>query len=222
MTAYAAAEALALPDFGTVGPPLRMAAAAAAPLALPGIGSVGVPLRELVGVGSFLPVGSSGVSLAPRCIVPLAPLDATVSASPTFAAQTVSAPLDMYLDPITLDYVDTDDGEWFEVPDSRTLVMIQLEQRLGASWESSGDGTEIKAKLEDGDPVTPEYIAAETRRALQVLVAAGNISDVSVGPIVDATGEYTRDDTGRFVLSVAWRDLASNTPVDLTYPAFER
>jgi hypothetical protein len=130
--------------------------------------------------------------------------------------------LDMYLDPITLDYVDTDDGEWLEVPDSRTIVLIQLEQRLGDSWESPGDGTAIKARLEDGEPVTPEFVQSETERAMQVLVSAGVISDLTVGPITDATGAYTTDDDGRFVLQTSWRDLASNEPIDLVYPAFER
>lgn len=129
--------------------------------------------------------------------------------------------LDMHLDPVTLDYVDTDDGEWLEVADSRTLVMIQLEQRLGESWESPGDGTEIKAELESGDPVTPEFVAADTARALQLLVADGHIADLVVGPVRDQNGDPTVDETGRFILKVSWRDLASNTPVDMTYPAFQ-
>jgi hypothetical protein len=122
--------------------------------------------------------------------------------------------LDMALDPITLDYIDTDDGEWLEVSDSRTMVMIQLEQRLGESWESPGDGTSIQAELEEGDPVTPEFIAAEYERALALLVQDGLIADVVIAPVRDDFGNPIVDEAGRFLMNVSWRDLPTGSIVD--------
>ena len=119
--------------------------------------------------------------------------------------------LDMVIDPVTLDYVDTDDGEWLETADSRTLVMIQIEMRLGEDFFAPEDGTRIKALLETGDPVTDQLAVLETRRALQVLVDAGIISEVQV------TSKFEGE---LLTIICNWRDLASGSPVDLVYQPF--
>jgi hypothetical protein len=119
----------------------------------------------------------------------------------------------MLIDPVTLDYVDTDGGDWQETADSRTLVMCMLEIRLGSSYSAPEDGTEIKAMLERGSPVTPEIVVAETDRAMSILVADGLIEDVTINT--------DKDETGRFVLVLHWRDLASGSPVDLVYAPFQ-
>ncbi len=121
--------------------------------------------------------------------------------------------LDMLLDPVTLDYVDSDDGEWKETADSRTLVMIMIEMRLGGSYSAPEDGTEIKAMIERGDPVTPAIVVAECERAMGVLVRDGLIEDVTLAT--------DTDEAGRFVLVLHWRDLASGSPVDLVYVPFQ-
>lgn len=133
--------------------------------------------------------------------------------------------LDQYLDPVTLDYVDTDDGEWLETADSRTLVMIMLEQKLGKDWAAPGDGTRVKDSLEntDGDPTTTAFVVAETQRAMAVLAADGIVSDVTVIG-TERIGGIERaivDEAGRQVIKVSWRDLASGSPVDLVYTPFK-
>lgn len=120
---------------------------------------------------------------------------------------------DMVIDPITLDYVDTEDGEWLESADSRTLVMIMLEMRFGEDYAAPGDGTRIKALLESGDPVTADLVLAETMRVMNILVDAGVVADV--------TAKDDVDETGRFTLVLNWRDLASGSPVDLNYTPFQ-
>lgn len=119
---------------------------------------------------------------------------------------------DMILDPVSRDFIDTDDGEFMESIDSRTIVMAMIEIRLGEAFDCPGDGTRIKALLEAGDPVTPSVVIAETLRAMQILVNEGIIADVDAaeGPTVD----------GRFELKLHWRDLASGSPVDFAYEPF--
>jgi len=135
----------------------------------------------------------------------------------------LGANLDQLIDPLTLDYVDTDDGEWLETADSRTMVMCQIEMRLGEDFAAPDDGTRIKALLEDPDfIVTPAVVVAETRRALQVLVDAGIIGELDFGATEDTHGNMIVDEAGRFVLALSWRDLASGSPVDLVYSPFER
>lgn len=132
----------------------------------------------------------------------------------------LGAPLDQYIDPVTLDYVDTADGEFLETADSRTIMMMQLEIRLGSDVTAPRDGTRLKAMLEAGEPVTREVIVAESLSAAQVLVDAGDASDVSA-TMVDGAGQPLIDEKGRPVVSMSWRDLASGSPVDLVYVPFQ-
>ncbi len=125
----------------------------------------------------------------------------------------LGASYDLVVDPVTLDYIDTPNGEWLESADSRSIVMAMIEIRLGESIYDATDGTMIKAMLETGDPVTREIVISETTRAMQLLVADGTIADVLV------LGDT--DESQRFVLSLSWRDLASGSPVDLKYTPFQ-
>lgn len=132
--------------------------------------------------------------------------------SPTSRSE-LGGSLDQLIDPVTLDYVDTDNGEWSETADSRTLVMCMLEMRLGKSYSAPRDGTAIKELLERGEPVTPSIVVAETDRAMSLLVTEGLIEDVTIAT--------DKDETGRFVLVLHWRDLANGSPVDLVYAPFQ-
>ncbi len=146
---------------------------------------------------------------------PTAPAPAGTAASlqQATARSVLGGLLDMLLDPVSLDFVDTEDGEFLETADSRTIVMMMIEIRLGESFSDPGDGTRIKALLESGDPVTADIVIAETLRAMQILVDAGIISDI------DAKAGSTVD--GRFEVQLTWRDLASGSPVDLAYEPFQ-
>lgn len=130
----------------------------------------------------------------------------------------LGAGLDMVLDPVTRDYVDTEDGAWLESADSRTLVMIALEIEYGASPFDWTDGTRVKAQLRnaDGDPLTPEFVVGETLRALRVLETEGIIADLEA-TMTDAKGEMLVDDAGRPTCALWWRDMASGSPMDLYY-----
>lgn len=115
---------------------------------------------------------------------------------------------DLYIDPITKDYVDTDDGEWLEVPDSRTLVMVQIDMHFGADYFAPGDGTRIRELLEQGVAPPDELVVSETRRALQVVVDDGTITDLEV---------TSRRRGGELVVDCSWRDRATGMPVDHSF-----
>lgn len=121
--------------------------------------------------------------------------------------------LDMLIDPVTLDYVDTDNGEFAETADSRTAMMIQLELEFGASPFDPGDGTRLAEMRRAGDPVTPEIVQSESLRAAGLLASSGTISDLRVS-VRDDRGDLFVDGSGRFQPRLSWRDLASGSPVD--------
>lgn len=117
--------------------------------------------------------------------------------------------LDLVIDPTTLDYVDTENGDWLETADSRTLVMCMIELELDGDIYTPEDGTRIKALQRERDgAVLDEEIVAEVRRVLQVVADAGIISDSSV------TSQRV---AGELVVDCNWTDVASGSPVDLTY-----
>lgn len=138
------------------------------------------------------------------------------STSSTSTRTVLGGLLDQEIDPLTLDFIDTDDGEWSETPDSRAIVLCQLELVLGASFSTPGDGTDIKARFERGDPVTAQFVEAEARRALEVLEALGTIGSVEVN-WRDERGAQLVDETGRAVFELAWVDLATGSPVEDVY-----
>lgn len=120
---------------------------------------------------------------------------------------------DQLLDPMTLDFIDTPDGEWEETADSRTIVLIMLEMRLGRSYSAPNDGTRIHELLEDGEPVTVSTVEAECRRAMGILQNAGDITDFSMVS-TDDDGNPRVDNRGRFSPELRYTDLASGSPVD--------
>lgn len=123
---------------------------------------------------------------------------------------------DMLIDPVTLDYVRTTDGEWQETQDSRTTMLLMLELHLSASPFDPGDGTTIAALRENGDPLTPEDVLAETLRAGNILVAAGIIADLTAS-VRDRNGAVLTDGGGRLLVRCSWRDLASGAGADLIF-----
>lgn len=150
-------------------------------------------------------LGGSGFSFVP------------LSGSPERLGQVVAigaAQTDMLIDPVTLDYVRTSTGEWAETADSRTLMMLMLELEYAASPFDPLDGTTIAARRRDGDPVTADEVEAEALRVGEQLQRDGLIADFSV-TVTDAAGNLLRDASGRLVVALSWRDLASGSPVDL-------
>lgn len=157
------------------------------------------PLSSPFGSGfSFVP-GPGGTSLA--------------ALGPTPAGD-LAGRLDMLIDPATLDFVRTANGEWAETADSRTKMLLMMELELGASPFTPADGTRIAEFRRLGDPITPEFLQSEARRAGQLLVQAGVVSDLVVA-VRDQHGEVLRDLAGRAVVFLTYRDLASSSPVEL-------
>lgn len=124
-----------------------------------------------------------------------------------------SGKFDRLIDPVTYNYVRTANGEWTEVSDSRSTMLLMLLLELGASAFDPGDGTNIAELRRTGDPVTPEDVLAETIRAGGILQAAGTIADLSA-TVRDSSGALLRDQNGALLVRAAWRDLASGTPID--------
>lgn len=146
-----------------------------------------------------------------------APVVVAPTLPPVTARALRGAALDQYLDPITLDYVDTPNGEWLETADSRTIVLIMLETELEKSFSAPGDGTRIKEFFANGDPVTVGFVESEYRRAMGILEAAGVISDFSITS-TDSDGKLLVDaKRGRYCPLLRWIDLATGSPVDLAY-----
>lgn len=117
---------------------------------------------------------------------------------------------DQAISPDTLDYVDANfDGAWAETESSRTAVMMQLSIRYGEWFVDPDAGSRIPAMLEAGEPVLPAEIVDEARRALQLLVNDGVISDVAV-----AVGEFDSAE-GRLQINISYTDQTSGQPVDL-------
>lgn len=149
--------------------------------------------------------------LPPTPPAPSAPASSSSVATP---AEAMFGGYDQEVDPATGDYVDTTDGAWSETQTSRTAVMMQLEIRYG-EWHVDPDaGSRIPAMLETGDPITPQMMVDETRRALQLLVDDGIIADLSV-----QAGTFDPAN-GRLDLEIAYTDTWSNSAVELLYQPF--
>lgn len=154
-------------------------------------------------------------------------LPSSLAPAPTPAASTSSASsrrvlgglLDQEIDPLTLDFIDTDDGAWSETPDSRSIVLCQLELELGQSYATPGDGTDIARTQRSGTPLTTAFVESELRRAMAVLEAAGIVGSVEVNGR-DENGDQLEDETGRAVFELKWIDLATGSPVEDVYRPF--
>lgn len=131
---------------------------------------------------------------------------------PTGGGVLAQGALNLVIDPITRDLIDTDDGWFLESTDSRTTVLWQLEAAYQAWWGDSTSGSRVHAIIRGEEPATPEDVRDEALRALQELVADGIISDLAV--VLDT------DEAGRVALILNYRDRASGNLVDLAYVPF--
>jgi hypothetical protein len=137
--------------------------------------------------------------------------------SPSSTASAILAGVfDQEIDPISLDFIDEDDGSWSETPDSRSIVLCQLELELARSYGTPGDGTTLRSRLESGDPITTSYVEAEVLRAMSVLEELGTIGSVEVSGR-DENGDQLLDESGRAAFELSWVDLATGSPVELVY-----
>lgn len=159
------------------------------------------PFASPFGSGFSFAIGEGGSSLED--------LDIT-------APGALSSQIDQVIDPATWDYVRTENGEWAETADTRTMMLLMLSIELGASPYDPADGTTIAELRRDGAPLTPEVLKDETMRAGGILQAAGIISDLAA-TVRDPQGRVLKDAAGRTVVAVTWRDLSSGSPVDLAF-----
>lgn len=150
----------------------------------------------------------SGFSFVPG------PGGSSLSALDPTPAGALSSQIDQLIDPVTFDYVRTPDGAWAETADSRSIMLIAIELELGASPFDPQDGTMLAELRRTGDPITPEIVKEETLRVGSALQAAGVISGLVVN-VRDEHGNVLRDGSGRLVVQLSWRDLASGNPVEL-------
>lgn len=156
------------------------------------------------------PFGGSGFSFVPT------PGGSPLSALNQILPSSMSSGVDRMLDPVTLDYIRTDNGEWAETADSRTIVLIALSIRLGRSAFDPSHGTTIADRLENGLGLSPEFLQAETVRVGEQLRQEGIISDLRV-IVRDQDGNELRDDAGRLAVKTEYKDLSSGSPVNATF-----
>lgn len=117
---------------------------------------------------------------------------------------------DIVIDPRTLDFVDTADGEWLESDDGSTAVMCQLEARENAWWGDPPSGTQNKAILES-ELATVDALTNSTTRGLRALQAGGVISDAALRVLEEDNAR------GYASLYITWTDRRSTRPADLAY-----
>jgi hypothetical protein len=123
--------------------------------------------------------------------------------------------VDRLLDPNTLDYVRTENGEWAETADNRTTVLIALSVRHGRSPYDPDQGSTIAERIESGFGLTPEYLRSETERVMSGLERNGILSGTVV-TTRDLDGAPLRDSAGRLAVKLDWRDLSSGSPAVTT------
>jgi len=123
---------------------------------------------------------------------------------------------DRLLDPNTLDYVRTANGEWVETQDSRTVFLIAMSVRLGQSPYDSEHGTGIAEQRVSGALTSPEYLQAETVRVGTELGLEGYLTELTV-TVRDEDGQPFYDERGALVVKARWRDLGSGGFVEETF-----
>jgi hypothetical protein len=123
---------------------------------------------------------------------------------------------DQLINPVTLDYVRTENGEWAQTYDSRTIVLIALSTRVSESPFDPDHGTNIGQLQETGDLVSPEMIQSETIRIGTDLTDEGVISDLLVR-VRDDKGKPLTNEAGAQIVETSWRDLASGSPINSTF-----
>lgn len=124
-------------------------------------------------------------------------------------AKTQGSGLSLLIDPATLDLIDSDDGWFVEVTDSRTAVMWQLEAAYNGWWGDPTSGSRIRALMHGDDPATGADVRNEVLRALQPLVEEQMIADLDVVLDVDELAPQ------RPVILINYRDQATNGLVGL-------
>lgn len=123
--------------------------------------------------------------------------------------------LDRFVDPFTGDYMRTENGEWVETNDSRTIFLIAISTHLGRSPFDPSHGTSIHQRIKSGANPGADFLQAETVRVGSDLEAEGIISELQVR-VRDGDGKKIRDSAGRQAVKTEWRDLASGSPVNAT------
>lgn len=121
--------------------------------------------------------------------------------------------LDLMIDPVTKDFVDTDDGLWAETDDSRTAVMCQMESMLNRWWGDSHAGSLLRELLNGEVPRAAE-LRDECLRALQALV------DESV--ITDLTVNIDNISAGVAAIIINYTDRQSGRPADIAFVPMTR
>lgn len=159
---------------------------------------------------SFPSPFGSGFSFVP------APGGSPLSALSFNAPNAASSGIDRLLDPVTRDYVRTDNGEWAETADNRTTVLIAFSIRLGRSPFDPEQGSSIADRIKSGAGLTPEYLLAESERIGAQLARAGILTDLQV-TTRDIDKNPLRDGEGRQAVKLEWRDLSSGSPAALTF-----
>jgi hypothetical protein len=123
--------------------------------------------------------------------------------------------IDRLIDPVTLDYVRTEDGQWAETADNRTSVLIAFSIALGSSPFDPDHGSQIADRLKDGG-LTPEFLRAESVRIGEQLARAGILSDFQV-TVRGPDKEPIRDQAGNLSVLLRWRDLSSGSPATTAF-----
>ncbi len=123
---------------------------------------------------------------------------------------------DRLIDPMTNDYIRTENGEWVETADSRTIVLIALSVHLGRSPFDPDHGTVIHELMKSGDLVDPETLQSETIRVGDALASEGVLSHLLVA-VRDADGNPLRGDNDQSIVRTEWRDLASGSPIQQAF-----
>jgi len=152
----------------------------------------------------------SGFSFVP------APGGSPLSALSFNAPNPSSSGIDRLIDPNTLDYVRTDNGEWAETADNRTTVLIAFSIPLGASPYDPDQGSTIKERIKSGLGLSPEYLRSESERIGGQLARAGVLTDLQV-TTRDADKVPLRDQGGRQAVRLEWRDLSSGSPATINF-----
>lgn len=117
---------------------------------------------------------------------------------------------DVRFDPVTGDWIDDGAGAVQMVTTAETSVLLQLVTHHGR-W---GGDPDAGSRIHDLDQFTtdPEaLIADEARRALDVLVADGEIADIDV--------TVTETAPGRVEVATSFRDVKTGSTVVLAIPA---
>lgn len=166
---------------------------------------------------TWLIPGIGGTPVAPSSGYSFVPSGATFDALGGSPAGSLSGQLDQLLDPVTLDYVRTDNGEWAQTADSRTLMMIELDTELGASPYDPESGTDIKRLLREGEPIDGSLLEAEAMRVGRRLTQKRIIADFRAVARDPVTGEVVQDPQGRAQVKTYWTDLASGSPVSTIF-----